>query len=91
MMIHPTAIVHPGAELDSNVEIGPYSIIADNVYIGSGTVIGPHVVIDPYVSISKDCRVFQYACAQRGFGGQFQYVDQRQGNDRRGSGKKAGS
>ena len=60
-MIHPTAIVHPGAELDSNVEIGPFSIIADNVYIGSGTVVGPHVIIDPYVSISKDCRIFQYA------------------------------
>ncbi len=60
-MIHPTAIVHPGAELDANVEIGPYSIIADNVYIGSGTVVGPHVVIDPYVSVSKNCRIFQYA------------------------------
>jgi UDP-N-acetylglucosamine acyltransferase len=60
-MIHPTAIVHPGAELDTNVEIGAYSIIADNVYIGSGTVVGPHVIIDPYVSIAKDCRIFQYA------------------------------
>ncbi len=60
-MIHPTAIVDPGAELDTNVEIGAYSIIADNVYIGSGTVVGPHVVIDPYVSISKNCRIFQYA------------------------------
>ena len=60
-MIHPTAIVHPGAELDSNVEIGAYSIIADNVYIGSGTVVGPHVIIDPYVSISKNCKIFQYA------------------------------
>ena len=60
-MIHPTALVHPGAELDTNVEIGAYSIIADNVYIGSGTVVGPHVIIDPYVSISKNCRIFQYA------------------------------
>lgn len=60
-MIHPTAIVHPGAELDASVEIGPYSIIADNVYIGSRTVVGPHVVIEPYVSISADCRIFQYA------------------------------
>ena len=60
-MIHPTAIVHPKAELDSHVEIGPYSVIADQVYIGSGTVIGPHVIIDPYVSIEADCRIFQYA------------------------------
>jgi len=60
-MIHPTAIVHPKAELDSNVEIGAYSIIADNVYLGSGTVVGPHVIIDPYVTIEANCHIFQYA------------------------------
>ena len=60
-MIHATAIVDPGAELEDNVEIGPYSIIKDNVFIGSGTVIGPHVVIDPYVTIEPDCQIFQYA------------------------------
>jgi UDP-N-acetylglucosamine acyltransferase len=61
MMIHPTAIVHPKAELESNVEIGPYSVIADNVNIGSGTIVGPHVTIDPYVSIAGDCQIYQYA------------------------------
>ncbi len=60
-MIHPTAIIDPAAEIDSNVEIGPYSIINGNVFIGSGTVIGPHVVIDSYVTIGPDCRIFQYA------------------------------
>ncbi|UCF90708.1 MAG: acyl-ACP--UDP-N-acetylglucosamine O-acyltransferase [Desulfobacterales bacterium] len=60
-MIHPTAIVHSKAEIDANVEVGPYAIIADNVTIGSGTVVGPHVIIDPYVSIGPDCRIFQFA------------------------------
>lgn len=60
-MIHPTAIVHPAAELDKNVEIGPFSIIGENVFIGANTVVGPHVVIDPYVTIGPDCRIFQYA------------------------------
>ena len=60
-MIHPTAIIHPKAEIDSNVQIGPYSVIGDNVSIGSGTVIGPHVVVDPFVSIGPDCHIFQYA------------------------------
>jgi UDP-N-acetylglucosamine acyltransferase len=61
MMIHETAIINPGAEIDSNVDIGAYSIIGDNVFIGSGTVIGPHVVIDPFVTIGRNCRIFQYA------------------------------
>jgi UDP-N-acetylglucosamine acyltransferase len=60
-MIHETAIISPGAEIDSNVDIGAYSIVGDNVFIGSGTVIGPHVVIDPYSTIGRNCRIFQYA------------------------------
>ena len=60
-MIHPTAIIDPGAEIDSNVTIGPYAIIKEDVRIGSGTEIGPHATIDQYVTIGPDCRIFQYA------------------------------
>jgi UDP-N-acetylglucosamine acyltransferase len=61
MTIHPTAIVDPGAELDSGVEVGPYAVIGNNVFIGSGTVIGPHAVIDPYTTLGPNCRIFQFA------------------------------
>jgi UDP-N-acetylglucosamine acyltransferase len=60
-MIHPTAIVDPKAELDSNVEVGPYSIIKANASIGSGTVIGSHTSIDSYVDIGPNCQIFSYA------------------------------
>jgi len=60
-MIHATAIIDPKAELDSNVNVGPYAIIEKNVVIGSGTTVGSHVVIQPYVTIEQDCRIFQYA------------------------------
>lgn len=60
-MIHPTAIVDSKAEINADVEIGPYSIVRENVSIGSGTVIGPHVIVDRYVSIGPDCHIFQYA------------------------------
>jgi len=59
-MIHPTAIVDSKADIDSNVDIGAYSIIGPNVQIRSGTIIGPHVVIQPYVEIGPDCQIFQY-------------------------------
>ena len=36
-MIHPTAIVDPSAEIDSDVSIGPYSIIKSDVRIAAGT------------------------------------------------------
>jgi UDP-N-acetylglucosamine acyltransferase len=60
-MIHPTAIIDSKADIDANVEVGPYSIIGANVHIGSGTVIGSHVVIQPHVEIGPDCHIFQYA------------------------------
>lgn len=58
MKIHETAIIHPGAQLGGNVEIGPYSIVDENVKIGSGTKIGPHVHLEGWTTIGKDCRIF---------------------------------
>jgi len=60
-MIHPTAIVDSGAEIDGTVEVGPYALIRDNVSIGANCVVGPHVTIDPYVEIAPGCQIFQYA------------------------------
>ncbi|MEI7481933.1 MAG: acyl-ACP--UDP-N-acetylglucosamine O-acyltransferase [Elusimicrobiota bacterium] len=44
--IHPTAIVHPSAQLDKDVEIGPYAVLGENVKIGAGTSVGPHSIIE---------------------------------------------
>ncbi len=60
-MIHPTAIIDPTAEIDTNVTIGPYAIIKSDVCIGSGTSIGPYSTIENYVNIGSDCQIFQYA------------------------------
>ena len=45
-MIHPQAIIDPGARLGQGVSVGPFSIIGPDVEIGDGTWIGPHVVDD---------------------------------------------
>ncbi len=58
--IHPTAIVDPGAELDSTVSVGPYSVIGPNVKVGAGTTIGPHSVIEGHTTIGQDNRIFQF-------------------------------
>lgn len=60
-MIHQTAIIHSGAQVDNDVEIGPYSIIGDKVQIASGTKIGPHVVVNGPTKIGKDNEIFQFA------------------------------
>jgi UDP-N-acetylglucosamine acyltransferase len=60
-VLHPTAIVHPGARLADDVEVGPYSIVGEYVEIGPGSRIGPHVVITGHTHIGRSNRVFQFA------------------------------
>jgi len=60
-LIHPQAIVDPKAELASDVEVGPWSLIGPDVKIDSGTVVGPHVVIKGPTSIGKNNKIFQFS------------------------------
>ncbi len=55
--IHPTAIVHPGAKLGNDVEVGPYSIIEDDVIIGDNCKIDSHVYIVSGTRLGKNIRV----------------------------------
>ncbi|MDD4005010.1 MAG: acyl-ACP--UDP-N-acetylglucosamine O-acyltransferase [Elusimicrobiaceae bacterium] len=51
--IHPTAIIHPGAVLGEDVEVGPYAVIGEDVKIGAGTKVGPHCFIE-FATIGKN-------------------------------------
>lgn len=59
-LIHPTAIIEPGAQLASDVRVGPYSIIGANVSIGPGSVVGPHCVIDGHTEIGSKNTFYRY-------------------------------
>ena len=58
--IHPTALIDTGAQLDSTVTVGPYTVIGPNVKVGAGTTIGAHCVIEGHTTIGKDNRIFQF-------------------------------
>jgi len=53
--IHPTAVIHPSAQIASDVHIGPHAVIDRDVKIGPRTHIGPHVSIGFEVEIGADC------------------------------------
>jgi UDP-N-acetylglucosamine acyltransferase len=59
-MIHTTAIVHPGANLAQDVEVGPFSVIGEHVEIGAGTRIGAHAVIAGRTRIGRANRIFHH-------------------------------
>jgi len=53
-MLHPTAVIHPDAELGSDVTIGPYAVIEGPAIIGDGCEIQAHAVIGAHVEMGKD-------------------------------------
>ena len=59
--IHPTAIVHDGAELGKNVEVGPFCIIDENVKIGDGTKLVSHVVIQGHTTLGQNNEIHQFS------------------------------
>jgi UDP-N-acetylglucosamine acyltransferase len=59
--IHPTAVVDSGAELDRDVEVGPYCIVAAGVRIGRGTQLQSHVVVQGKTTLGEGNTVFSFA------------------------------
>lgn len=57
-LIHPTAVIHPGAELHPTVQVGAYAVIGEKVKVGAGTIIGAHVVIDGDTEIGECNQIF---------------------------------
>jgi len=60
-LIDAHALIDPTADIDSDVEVGPYSIIGAKVQIASGSWIGPHVVIKGPTQIGHDNKIYQFA------------------------------
>lgn len=60
-MIHPTAIIHPQAQLDSTVSVGPYAVIDEDVVLGAQCVVGPyahltgHTIIGAHNTFHAGC------------------------------------
>ena len=60
-MIHPTAVIHPGAKLAADVTVGAYSTVGEHVDIGPGTWIGSHVVLEGRTTIGARNRIHPFA------------------------------
>ncbi len=60
-MIHPTAIVDKTAELDADVDIGPYCVIGPRVKIGKRTKLIAHVSIQELTEIGESCSIYPFA------------------------------
>jgi UDP-N-acetylglucosamine acyltransferase len=60
-MIHPTAIIHPKAQLHASVKVGPYSVVDEGVSMGPNCEVGPHVHLTGVTTIGANNR-FHAGC-----------------------------
>ena len=59
--IHPTAVIHDGAKLGADIEIGPYCIVGADATLGDGSRLMSHVVIDGVTEIGQQCVIHPFA------------------------------
>jgi len=59
--IHPTAVVHPGAEIGEGSVVGPYCIIEDRVVLGKNTRMDAFSQVKSYTRMGEGNRVYSYA------------------------------
>ncbi|MBU0701377.1 acyl-ACP--UDP-N-acetylglucosamine O-acyltransferase [bacterium] len=55
--IHPTAIIHPEAQIGEGVVIGPFAVIGEQVRIGQGSQIGAHAILFNWTTIGTNCEI----------------------------------
>jgi UDP-N-acetylglucosamine acyltransferase len=72
MKAHPTAIIHPRAQVASSVELGPYAVVGEDVELGEDCVVMSHASLAgparigrrnrffPFVSIGQDPQDLKY-------------------------------
>jgi UDP-N-acetylglucosamine acyltransferase len=60
-LVHPTAIVDPGADLGAGVSVGPYSLVGPGVRVGDRTSIGSHVLIERNTHLGQECQILHGA------------------------------
>ncbi len=59
--IHPTAIVHKGAQLGKGVKIGPFCIVGAKVRLGDNVHLVSHAIVDNRTVVGDRCAIHSFA------------------------------
>jgi UDP-N-acetylglucosamine acyltransferase len=60
ILIHPTAVIDPSAQIAEGVQIGPYCVIGADVCIDEGCILDSHVCVHGPTQIGKNNRFFPF-------------------------------
>ena len=59
-MIHPTAVVSPGAEIADDATVGPYCIVGGGARIGARVRLDSHCVVDGRTEVGDETHVYPF-------------------------------
>jgi UDP-N-acetylglucosamine acyltransferase len=59
--VHPTAVVHPNAQMGESCLVGPYCVVGEHVTLGEGCKLHSHVVIDGHTTLGARNEIFPFA------------------------------
>jgi UDP-N-acetylglucosamine acyltransferase len=59
-MIHPSAIIHPKAQIGFGCEIGPFCVIGEHVTLGDNCKLLSHVVIDGHTTLGTKNEIYPF-------------------------------
>ena len=59
--IHATALIADGADIGSDVKVGPFCTVGPNVSLDDGVELVSHVVVDGITSIGANTKIFPFA------------------------------
>jgi UDP-N-acetylglucosamine acyltransferase len=54
--IHPTAVIHPSAQIADGVDIGPFAVIGEEVTLHPRVRVGPHAVVE-FAEVGEACQI----------------------------------
>ncbi|PPE05584.1 UDP-3-O-(3-hydroxymyristoyl)glucosamine N-acyltransferase [Holospora curviuscula] len=55
--IHPSAWIHPTAQVPNSCSVGPFVVIEENSVLGEGCILESHAVIGKSVCVGKECHI----------------------------------
>ncbi len=60
-MIHPTAIIHPGAKLGAGAQAGAFAIVEDGAEVGAECVLAAHAIVRRGTVLGRGVKVDSFA------------------------------
>lgn len=58
--LHPSAVVHPKAQIGAGCDIGPFCVIGEHVVLGAGCRLHSHAVIDGHTRLGRGNEIFPF-------------------------------